>query len=270
MKSIKNHLSLILALVSILFAIQTFFITDRALAAYEENLKDHYSVVVVSEKKLDPKTLQKRLPYVENVVEIELQNAIRKIDKNISEKNMRLLVTTLPHFYKVTLKKYPTSQEIVQLKKSLYAIEGVKKVEDFKESHDLTYKLLLLFKSVVAVFSLVVFVITLLLISKELRIWQYKHKERMNIMGLFGAPKWLSSAVLFRLAIVDAIISSILVMVLFSFIAHSRWLLSKLESIGIEIVVFDIVKDFPLLFFAALLLSVVLASTIVFTHKEEV
>ncbi len=270
MKSIKNHLSLIVALVSILFAIQTFFITDRALAAYEETLKSHYSLVVVSDKKLDLAALKKRLPYVENITEIALESAVRKIDKNISEKNMRLLLTTLPHFYKITLKKYPTSKEITKLKKSLHAIEGIKRVEDFKESHDLTYKLLLLFKSVVTVFSLVVFVITLLLISKELRIWQYKHKERMNIMGLFGAPKWLSSAVLFRLAIVDAVISSILVMILFGFIANSRWLLSKLDAIGIKIVIFDVVKDFPLLFFAALFLSLILASTIVFTHKEEV
>ena len=49
-------------------------------------------------------------------------------------------------------------------------------------------------------------VVTIFLIAKEMRIWQFKHSERMNIMGLFGAPVWLRSAVLFRLAIVDLIV----------------------------------------------------------------
>ena len=53
MKSIKNHLSLILALVSILFAMQTLTVTNRSIDAYKEKLKTNYSLVVVSNTKLD-------------------------------------------------------------------------------------------------------------------------------------------------------------------------------------------------------------------------
>ena len=270
MKSVKNHLSLILALVSILFAIQTLVITNRAMDAYEKKLKNSYSLVAVSTSKLDNRMLKKRNPLVERVEKISVDEAIKRIDADISKKNMELLKLSLPNFYKITLSKYPTPSEIKRLKKSLYAIAGVKKVEDFKESYDITYKLLTLFETVVVVFSGVVFIITSLLIAKELRIWQYKHNERMNIMGLFGAPKWLSSAVLFRLAIVDAILSSFLVFVAFNLIASSRWLLEKLDLIGIEIEVFDMLTDFPLLLGAALGLSILLAIAIVFGHKEEV
>jgi len=270
MKSIKNHLSLILALVSILFAIQTLVVTNRAMDAYTQNLKSSYSIVVVSSKKLQAENLKKRVPIIEDVREISVDDAIRKIDAKMSKTNMELLKLTLPKFYKVILSKYPSPKEIAELKKKLFAIEGVKKIEDFKASHDITFKLLTLFKTVVEVFSVVVFIITSLLIAKELRIWQYKHNERMNIMGLFGAPKWLSSAVLFRLAIVDAILSSLLIFILFSFLASSQWLLSKLQTIGIEIVVFNPLEDFALLFIAALMLSLLLATAIVFGHKEEV
>ncbi len=270
MKSVKNHLSLILALVSILFAIQTLRVTNRAMDAYERNLKENYSLVVVSNKKLDAVSVRKKSPLIAKIEEISVDNAIKKIDSSISKKNMELLKLTLPHFYRIALTRYPSPAQIERLKKSLGSISGVKQIEDFKAAHDVTFKLLILFKTVVTVFSVVVFVITSLLIAKELRIWQYKHKERMNIMGLFGAPKWLSSAVLFRLAIVDAVLSSFIIFVVFSYIASSEWLRVKLESVGIDIVVFDILKDFPLLLGAALGLSILLATAIVFGHKEEV
>ena len=270
MKSVKNHLSLILALVSILFAMQTLIVTNRAIDAYERNLKNNYSLVVVASQKLSAAEVRKKSPLVASVEEISVDEAIRKIDSTISKRNMELLKLTLPRFYRVALTRYPSPSEIERLKKSLGRLAGVKKIEDFKATHDVTFKLLMLFKTVVTVFSVVVFVITSLLIAKELRIWQYKHNERMNIMGLFGAPKWLSSAVLFRLAIVDAILSSLIIFIVFSYIANSEWLLGKFKSIGIEIVVFDMLRDFPLLFGAALGLSILLATAIVFGHKEEV
>ena len=92
----------------------------------------------------------------------------------------------------------------------------------------------------------------------------------MSIMGLFGAPIWLSSAVLFRLSIVDAIIASILTFILFSYLSSSQWILEQFNNIGIEVVVFDNIIDFSILFGVAIFLSVLLASLIVIGHKEEV
>ena len=270
MKSIKNHISLVLALTSILFAIQTLIVTHRALEAYEKNLKTNYSIVVVSDKVLNEKTLKSKSSLIESVEDIEVDDAIKRIDSSISKNNLELLKLSLPEFYKLTLSKYPTPSEIKQLKKQLKTLSGVKKIEDFKTSYDTSYKLLTLFGTVVTVFSVVVFVITSLLILKELRIWQYIHKDRMNIMGLFGAPKWLSSAVLFRLAIIDAVISSFLVFIAYAFIKNSDWLGEKLSTVGIDIEIFDFVNDFPILFVAAVLLSILLATAIAFSHKEEV
>lgn len=143
-------------------------------------------------------------------------------------------------------------------------------MEDFSHSHDTTYKLLLLFKGMVSVFSVCIFVVTTLLVFKELRIWQFKHSERMSIMGLFGAPVWLRSAVLFRLAIVDAIIASALSYVIFKSIESNHWIISQFENMGIEIVIFDSIEDFLKLSSIAIVLSIVLASLIVLWHKEEV
>jgi len=270
MKSIKNHLSLILALVSILFAMQTLTVTNRSIDAYKEKLKTNYSLVVVSNTKLDIKIIKKKIPLVSEVKLLKVDEAIKKIDSSMSKKNIELLKLTLPKFYKITLKKYPTPNEIETIKKKISLLGNIKQIEDFKATYDVTYKLLSLFQTIVQVFSIVVFIITSLLIVKELKIWQYKHNERMNIMGLFGAPKWLSSAVLFRLAIVDAILSSFIVYIAFSYISSSNWLSSKIKSVGIEVEVFNFTDDFPILFVAAIILSLILATTIVFGHKEEV
>jgi cell division transport system permease protein len=92
----------------------------------------------------------------------------------------------------------------------------------------------------------------------------------MSIMGLFGAPVWLRSAVLFRLAIVDAIIASLFAFGLFIYISSSMWVKTQFSNIGIDVVIFDVINDAALLFGAAIVLSILLASLIVLGHKEEV
>ena len=122
----------------------------------------------------------------------------------------------------------------------------------------------------VAIFAVVVLVVTLLLIFKELKIWQYKHNERMSIMGLFGAATWLRSAVLFRLAIVDALIASIVAFGVFLYVSSSPWVLGQFSNIGINIVIFNPIEDSLLILGVAMSISVALASLIVLGHKEEV
>ncbi len=270
MKSIKNHLSLIIALLSILFSIQVFIIVDRSIDAYKEKLANNYSVVVVSQKRLTDKAIVSINEIISSVVELEPDGIIKRLNTNISSSNIELLKLTLPKFYKLKLKHFPTPDEIGALRKDLLKNKDIKKVEDFSHTHDTTYKLLLLFKGVISVFSISMFVVTILLIFKELKIWQFNHSERMNVMGLFGAPVWLRSAVLFRLSIVDAIIASILAFIVFTYIASNSWILQHFNDIGIEVLMFNPVNDFLLLLAIAIALSILLASWIVLGHKEEV
>ncbi|MFT7004485.1 MAG: cell division transport system permease protein [Sulfurimonas sp.] len=269
MKSFKNHLSLVVALLSILFSIQIFIIVDRSIEAYKENLSNSYSVIVVSQIKMDKKSILDINPMLDDATELSSDSVINRLNSGINAKNIELLKLTLPKFYKLSLSYYPSPKEIQKLREDLLHNKNIIKVEDFSRNHDTTYKLLLLFKNVVALFAVVVFVVTTLLIFKELRIWQFKHSERMNIMGLFGAPVWLRSAVLFRLAIVDAIISSLLAFGIFIYISSSLWVKEQFDYIGIDVVIYDIINDSLLLFAAAMVLSILLASLIVLGHKEE-
>ena len=270
MKSIKNHFSLVIALLSILFSIQVFIIVDRSIEAYKNKLADNYSVVVVAQVKIENEKIKLLNPLIGDVSELSPDSVIKRLNTKMDKKNIELLKVTLPKFYKLKLTHFPSPQEIDQLTKTLLRNNSITKVENFSHNHDNTYKLLLLFKDVISVFSVTVFIVTILLILKELRIWQFMHNERMSIMGLFGAPVWLRSAVLFRLAMVDAVIASILTFILFTYLSTSQWIGKQFDNIGIDVVVFDNVVDFSILFGVAMLLSVLLASLIVIGHKEEV
>jgi len=269
-KSFKNHLSLVIALVSILFSIQIFTIVERSLDAYRTNLAKNYSLVVVSRIPLKKESLEGKIVSLKALNEISPDGVIERLNAGISKKNAELLKSTLPKFYKLKLSSYPSPDELQRITQILKDTKGITKVETFENTHHRTYRMLLLFKTVVSVFSACVLIVTILLIFKELRIWQFQHNERMSIMGLFGAPTWLRSAVLFRLAIVDALIASALSFALFIYIASNEWVAEQFKSIGIEIVIFDISNDFLTLFSVALVVSLLLATFIVLGHKEEV
>ncbi|PHQ56057.1 MAG: cell division protein FtsX [Sulfurimonas sp.] len=270
MKSLRNHLSLVVALLSILFSLQTFIIVDRSINAYKDNLSNNYSLVVVSQKTLNANIIINQHKLIKGIVLLSPDKVIKRLNHGISKKNIDLLKLSLPKFYKLVLVHYPSPIEVNNLTKALLRDTRVIKVETFSKSHDTTYKLLLLFKTVISVFAFSVGIVTILLISKELKIWQFKHTERMSIMGLFGAPIWLSSAVLFRLAFVDALIASAFAFVIFSYVRSSDWLEEQLSNIGITVVVFDPMFDFGIMLGVALLLSTLLATFIVISHKEEV
>ena len=270
MKSFKNHISLVVALLSILLSLQVFTIVNRSLDAYKENLAKNYSLVVVAQKKVDAKQLMANNEEIKSIEEISPDAIIKKLNNGISKQNMELLKITLPRFYKLQLKSYPSTSELKNLTAKLLKSQSIQKVETFSKTHDTTYKLLLLFKTVVSLFALTVIIVTILLIFKELRIWQFKHNERMNIMGLFGAPVWLRSAVLFRLAIVDALIASAISFVLFSYISSLSWVTEQFENIGITVEVFDPISDFLIMLGVSVTLSLFLALFIVLGHREEV
>ena len=270
MKSLKNHLSLVIALLSILFSLQTFRVVNRSVDAYKTNLANNYSLVVVSQKTLNEKTLKSKNSLIAKLNPLSADNVIKRLNSGISKKNIELLKLSLPKFYKINLYHYPTPNEINKLTKNLLRDMSIVKVETFSKTYDTTYKLLLLFKKVISVLAFSIAIVTILLIFKELKIWQFKHNERMSIMAMFGAPVWLRSAVLFRLAIVDALIATVLTFIIFAYISSTSWLKEQFDNIGIHVVVFDKITDFGVMLVVAMCLSTLLASMIVIGHKEEV
>ncbi len=270
MKSLKSHFSLIAALFSILFTIQVYQILNRSIDSYEETLRANYSMVVIASSSLEEESIKTRFPLVRSLEKISPEKVISRLKKDMDKTSLGLLRASLPKFYKLTLNHYPQPQEIEILSSQLDNIKSVQRVESFAHTHDQIYKLLLLYKSVTQVFAFAILVVTLLLISKEMRIWQFQHQDRMNIMALFGAPMLLRSAVLFRLAIIDALIASTLILISFAIIDANAWAEPYFKDINIQVELFNYTTDSFFHYGLALGLSILLASMLIISHKEEV
>jgi len=269
MKSFKNHISLIIALFSILFTIQTFVLVDRVITQYEEALHNKYSIIVVSSEVLTPENFKSYDPIISKRETISPDRVLNKLKNELKKKNFELLRVTLPKFYRLYFTHYPSPSELENLKKNLLKQKMISRVETFSDSHDSVYNLLQLFKYIANILAGTIFIITTLLIFKELRIWRFQHAERMQIMALFGAPMWLRSAVLFRLAIFDAIIASILVFGSLMWLKNSGIVNDKLAHVNVQINVFNPLADGGKLFIIALTLSIILAFMVMIANKEE-
>jgi len=270
MRSVKNHLSLIIALFTIVFTMQVYIVIERTVSAYEKDLNQNYSIVVVTKKSVKPETLVAISPTIIAAEELSTKKVLEHLQSQMKQRHIDLLKLALPHFYSLHLNHYPTPEEIISLRKKLQKNQDITRIEDFSKSHDTIYKLLLLYKSISILFAIGIFAVTSLLILKEMRIWQFQHNERMSIMAMFGAPVWMRSAVLFRLSIVDAIIASILAVSTFAYADFIQIGSEQLHEIGIDVLVFDTLNDSLLIFGVALSLSIILATLIVIGHKEEV
>lgn len=270
MKSLKNHFSLIAALFTILFTIQVYQVLNRSISSYEETLRANYSIVLISNTKLDEPSIKSKFSLIRSLEEISPEKVIKRLEKEMDKTSLGLLRATLPKFYKLSLEHYPQPSEIEILSSQLLNMKQIKRVESFAQTHDQIYKLLLLYKGVTQIFAFAILIVTLLLIAKEMRIWQFQHQERMNIMALFGAPIMLRSAVLFRLAIIDALIAASLVLAAFGIIIKSGWVEPYFADINIQVSVFNYAKDSFMHYGIALSLSIILALMLIVNHKEEV
>jgi len=270
MKSLKSHFSLITALFAILITLQLFLSLERVLTAYEARLSDNYGIVVVSDSNLSLSYFEKIDSEIVSAEPLSPAHMLQQLQQYINTKAINLMTLDLPRFYRLRLAHFITPDEAQALGEKLRRERRIVRVETFAQQHDTVFRLLLLFKNVFAVLAAVLFLVTSLLIVKEMRLWQFQHRDRMNIMALFGAPVWLRSAVLFRLAIVDAVIASLLAAAAFMLVVYYGWIEALLALVDLHTALFEPLHDIPLLFGVAFTLSILLASMIVMGHKEEV
>ena len=70
MRSVKNHLSLIIALFSIVFTLQVYLIMERVVFAYEVNLNENYKIIVVTQDAVEPQKLADLSDAIKSVEEL--------------------------------------------------------------------------------------------------------------------------------------------------------------------------------------------------------
>jgi len=267
MKYLRNHIFLIFALVSILFSMEIYFLFNKIVKTYEEKIVKNYTVIVVSKKKLD----NLKLENVSNIEQINITNSLKNLDSQLKSFNLDVnkIKNTLPYFYKLHLKNFPTPNSLDKLEKTLLKNPDIKRVESFRQNQNQIYNLLLIIKLVAGIFMLIILFISMLLIIKQLEVWKFEHSQRMYIMELFGAPFWFRSAILIRLAVVDSIISIALIFGIIEYLLSSEMYQRLLYQLGINVDI-NIFYDLSLFFFISLAISIFASVSVVLMKKDEV
>ncbi len=256
MRSYKNHLSLIFALIGVLFSFEFIVGTNQMLQEQEDNLNKNYAIIAVAKTALSIEDLQGRIENVKSLEEIDPTFVIDSLRENISIENLAYLKTSLPKFYKISLERYPNAKMRQSLKDGLMKMDAITRVEAFSKSQNQVYSLLVMIKTMLVAMAAIIFVVSSLLMIRQMELWFLSNRERMNIMNIFGAGLWQKSASLFFLSIVDSITASLIVVLLYLVLINNAYFANIVDEIGIASVNFDVLHDGARLLALSLCLSI--------------
>jgi len=267
MKSIKNHLMFILPLMAILLGVEFYLVFDRTTNSYEKGLKEGYSMLVVSKTPTSLKHLQTLNSQISSSQKIERKGIVSEIARGVSKTNEKKILQALPYFYSVHLSEYLSTSKLEQIKKDLEVDENIKRVETFGSAYSSSYRLFSFIKLSLKIFIVFMAIVSLFLVIKQMEIWKFAHRQRMQVMEIFGAPLMLRSGILFKVAIIDAILATILTSLFFLYLKFN-WALHS----GIDIMVQNKealfrMTDIAILLVTALLIVIISVYSVVFSSK---
>ena len=267
MKFIKNHLMFILPLMAILLGIESYLVFERTTNTYEEGMKEGYSMLVVTHEPMELEKFQALNDHISTSEQIKREYIAFEVAKGVSKSSSDEILNMLPYFYNLGLDSYLPTSELETIKKDLQSDLNIKKVETFGSSYQSNYRLFSFIKFILKVFIAFMAVVSLFLIIKQMEIWKYAHKERMQVMEIFGAPMMLRSGILFRIAFFDALIATILVSAVF-FYTKFYWA----GGSGIDMMIQNQdalfrFTDIAVLLGSAILIVVIAVYTVVFSSK---
>ncbi|MGG7072825.1 cell division protein FtsX [Campylobacter sp. 9BO] len=233
MRSLKNNIGFILALVAILASIQFSFLSNTVVKNYEQLMANDYNIVLVTTKEIDENFIRPIVPTFRSLENLGTQKIIERLSNDISSKNLSILQNTLPKFYSLKLNSFPSTEYMKEIRSKLLKLDGITKIETFSKTHDKVYKILNITRTLSYVFMGLIAVIGTLLMARQISLWIYQNKDRIEIMSLFGASFMLKSAVLYKSAVLDAIIATIAVVCLFEFLPNFSQVASMVSQIDI-------------------------------------
>ncbi|WP_169752962.1 cell division protein FtsX [Campylobacter mucosalis] len=266
MRSLKDNIGFILALIAILASVEFSFLSDKIVKNYEQLMANDYNIIIVSNKELLDTTLKPIIPTFASLEILGPQKILERLSNDVSAKNLSILQNALPKFYSLRLNAFPSSDYMNQIRAKILKLDGVSKVETFSKTHDKVYKILNITRSVSYVFMGLIALIGTLLMSRQISLWIYKHKERIEIMSLFGAPFMLKSAVLYKSAILDSILSTAIVVCLFKAMPSIQGIQNLLSQVDLIMPQIEL-KDMFILFGIALTLGAFVVSIVMARAK---
>ena len=257
----------ILPLMAILLGIEFYLVFDRTTDSYEKGLKEGYSMLVVTKEPMEISAFIALNKHISQSKKIKREEIISEVIKGVSETNSKKILKALPYFYNLSLDEYLHTSELEKIKKDLKSHANVKRVETFGTSYGSAYKLFSFIKFTLKVFIVFMGVVSLFLIIKQMEIWKYAHRERMQVMEIFGAPLMLRSGILFKVAFIDAIFATVFVSAMFYYIKFYWAAQSGIDMMIQNQAVLFMLNDIGILFGSAMLIVIIAVYSVVFSNK---
>ena len=269
MKSIRTHLGVILPMICLLFSVQFILFVKNVVADYQKVITNSYNIVLVARKDLSSDRSVKFVREVQSIEPIDPSTVLSRLGDKISDENREKIASNLPYFYNVTLKFFPSNRELEMIGDKLRTLDGVTKVEVFSKSHDMVYSVFLLFKNTLYVFVALVIILGLVVLLKQMRIWVYEHRNRMEIIDYFGAPFAFKSRELYQIAVIDALIACAIVVAIYLAVPQSQYIGMLSTELGMEVRTISLFRDVPILICVALLIALLSVSAVMSKITKE-
>ncbi|WP_104748646.1 FtsX-like permease family protein [Helicobacter cetorum] len=267
MKALKKHLAFVVPLVALLFGLQCIMLMDRSVAQKEKSLIENYSVVLASTQKLDLEFLTQNFSEVIALKEINPNESLEPLKKTLGVEEFRELKKNLPFFYSLQFSTFPSQERLEAIRSKLLKIPGVQKVEVFAKTHMQVYELLNFLKLAVCVFAFLVFILSILLLLKQIRVWIYEYQECLEIMDLLGASMPFRNGFLFKMAFIDSLIASLLTPIIMVYVISQKSFQGMMKTLEITESVF-ILEDFLWGLLVSFSVSLVLVLFVVWRSKH--
>lgn len=253
MKFLKNIFAFVIPLTAMLLSFLIYLFASNILDNYKKTIADDYSIVVITNTPLIKEDITKLANIrVDKIITLENDKIINNIKSSLSNASIDLLKQKLPHFYKIKLSTFPTTSELETIKSELLQNKNIRKVEMFSKNHNSIYLLLLLLSQISFILFAIILIYSVIIISKQIRIWFYENHEKIRILKLHGASILYSSSNILRYAIISSLISFGLVSSLFVYLVQDIAVIlpKDLENIVIVTLTVDnsLIKIFLLSF----------------------
>ncbi len=268
MTSIRNHLALIIPLIALLFGIESIMLVNRAISTHEMQLAQNYQIIIASKETLD---LNKIQTFVREAVELKSISPayiINELKTELPKDAIETLQKELPFFYSLRLDSYPSDERIDKISSTLSRLGSVTRVESFKKTHSQVYKLLLIIKGSVIIFSVLSAILSCLLMVKQIEVWKLEHSERMQIMSFLGAPSWMRNNILLKLAVIDSIIATIAIVSALVYFKTTPLAGDVAIALEVDLDIIKTASDCVILFFSSVIISLVSVFFVIIKQKD--
>lgn len=252
---LRQHLSLLVPLLTLLFSLQCLLILERTVATQERTITQKYAIGITATNPLSLEAIQSKVVEARALTPLDPREALTRLTKGVEEGAIVELSKQLPYFYSLSLEHFPSVERLGIIEAVLRKNPDIIAVDTFSKRHSENYMLLSFIKFSVITFSIVLGVISLMLLLKQIEIWRYASKEKMEIMDFLGASVWTRNRSLFKLALFDSFFSSFLIGALTFYIASLESTLSILQSMGLGLQIFHLPLDFCILFISGFVAS---------------